>query len=549
VDETYDFENHEPGDAFVVGDYDGDTMRDLAGDFNTDGEVDFGGPDNWYFAWGQSLGGIMSALMGGADPAIKGIAPSAGGGGLSDIGLRSTQGGVKEAVILRTIGPILDSRIVSESDVENERTTCAAGDLSLEFTVPDLNDDVGVEFACADAGSIGQGDGIVVHNWGNDVRRCARADGDGLFRISFPSDFQDRLLVGIYDGSTGDPFVDYEGCEPVEDAVQKRMVDTWERFQEFQFYQWSEGEPLTSPAEGYGHIKGTSSLRAFLGIAQLGLEPGDPASYAPHYFLDPLTSIVPMDPEEHRVNAIIIGTVGDMNVPVNTAAAQGRAAGIVDFTTPLPEYGGRTQNQVLLDNFMIEANEKYGRPFPDDATGRCQAGGCAELFDVDDIDRATDGQNVPYLEDPLRAWKPSVPGEYDREACTPASAPDASSLGLPPEVFWCEDSAGGPCDVMQCGDCTLWSTDEGERHFLEKVYCPGGVSTYIMPYIGTSGTHGFDIPKPDNPFDLDTFMIQLIGTHFYTGGKVFSWQMCLEVEARPENADALCPWIPIMPAE
>jgi hypothetical protein len=546
IDETYDFEHMEPGDAFVVGDYNGDTTRDLAGDFNVDGEVDFGGPDNWYFAWGQSLGGIMSALMGGAEPAIKGIAPTAGGGGLADVGLRSTQGGVKEAVILRTIGPILDSKLVTESDVEAERTECAAGQLSLEFTIPDLNDDVGLEFACAALGegadAIKEGDGVVIHNWGNDVRRCARVGEGGMFRISFPADFMDMLKVAIYDGSAGDPFVDYEHCEPVDRDANKRIIETWERFQEFQFWQWSEGEWLVAPAEGYGHIKSTSKLRSFLAIAQLGLEPGDPVNYAPHYFIDPLQS------EEftaaHHVNAIIIGTIGDMNVPVNTAAAQGRAAGILDYRTPLARYGGRTQNQVMLDNYVMEANERYGRIYPDDATGMCSTSGCNVLFDLDDIDRTTDGQAVPYLEDPLRAWVPSVAGEYDPGACTAAEAPDEDAEGLPDGVFDCP-----MCNVQRCGECFVWSTEAGSRYFLEKVYCPGGVSVYIMPYIDDTGTHGFDIPNPDDPFDLNTFMIHTIGLHFMTGGKVFSWQMCQQVESLEENGDAVCPWIPRLPAE
>ncbi|MDH5492057.1 MAG: hypothetical protein OEY14_08890, partial [Myxococcales bacterium] len=42
------------------GDVDGDGERDLAGDFDGDGRIDFGGWDNQYYAWGQSLGGILS---------------------------------------------------------------------------------------------------------------------------------------------------------------------------------------------------------------------------------------------------------------------------------------------------------------------------------------------------------------------------------------------------------------------------------------------------------------------------------------------------------
>ncbi len=546
VDYTWDFEHTRPGDQFVVGDYDGDGEPNIAGDFNGDGLVDFGGPDNMYFAWGQSLGGIMSALMGGAEPAMTGIAPTSGGGGLSDIGLRSTQGGVKEAVILRTIGPILNSRSVGEDD---SRSVCAPGQLALEFTVPDLNSTAYVEFACADVGGtdgIDPGDGVLVHNWGNDVKRCARVDQDGQFRISFPSDFQDRLVVAFYEGDPGEEiFVDHEYCEVLEGVEEKRVIETWERFTEFQFWQWSEGEPLVSPAEGYGNIKGSSSLRGFLALAQLGLEPGDPINYAPHYFVDPLESFEP-EQADHRTNAIIIGTIGDMNVPVNTAVAQGRAAGILDYTTPLPQYGNRTANQILLDNYVIEANERYGRSYPDDATGMCDDEPCHVLFDLDDIDRDTDGQSVPYLEDPLRAWAASVPGEFDPAACT-VTTTLPTDPNVDDAVWWCDPADG--CTIERCGECYLWSTDDGPRHFLEKVYCPGGVSIYIMPYIGSEGTHGFDVPKPDNEFDLDTFMIQSIGLHFSTGGRVYSWQMCQHVEAKPENEAQLCPWIPVMPVD
>jgi hypothetical protein len=34
-----------------------------------------------------------------------------------------------------------------------------------------------------------------------------------------------------------------------------------------------------------------------------------------------------------------------------------------------------------------------------------------------------------------------------------------------------------------------------------------------------------------------------------TGGRVYSWQMCQQVESIPENEEALCDWIPLLPAE
>jgi hypothetical protein len=54
--------------------------------------VDVGGPDAPYFATGGSLGGILSMTLGGADASVRAAAPVSGGGGLTDVGIRSTQG-------------------------------------------------------------------------------------------------------------------------------------------------------------------------------------------------------------------------------------------------------------------------------------------------------------------------------------------------------------------------------------------------------------------------------------------------------------------------
>src|SRR5205823_203240 len=61
----------------------------LAGDFDGDGVVDLGGPDNDYYAWGQSLGGFFAAILPAVEPTITAAAPTSGGGGLVELGLRS----------------------------------------------------------------------------------------------------------------------------------------------------------------------------------------------------------------------------------------------------------------------------------------------------------------------------------------------------------------------------------------------------------------------------------------------------------------------------
>ena len=78
----------------------------LAGDFDGDGVIDIGGSAPIHMT-GGSLGGIMSGMMSGAEPQLDVSIPVSGGGGLPDIGLRSIQGGVGEAVNLRMMGPLL----------------------------------------------------------------------------------------------------------------------------------------------------------------------------------------------------------------------------------------------------------------------------------------------------------------------------------------------------------------------------------------------------------------------------------------------------------
>ncbi|HAN30925.1 MAG TPA: hypothetical protein DCQ06_04955, partial [Myxococcales bacterium] len=89
---------------------------DIAGDLDGDGTVDVGGPGANYTMTGASLGGIMSAVVGGLEPHLNATVPIAGGGGLIDVGIRSIQGGVKEAVTLRVMGPIYVAKPSGQAD-------------------------------------------------------------------------------------------------------------------------------------------------------------------------------------------------------------------------------------------------------------------------------------------------------------------------------------------------------------------------------------------------------------------------------------------------
>ena len=140
---------------------------DIAGDLDGDGTVDVGGPDANYNMTGASLGGIMSAVVGGLEPHLNATVPIAGGGGLTDVGVRSIQGGVKEAVTLRVMGPIY---VAKPSGKAGEA-------VRIDTIVPNLNKTAEVHVTSVPADVAAQlkvGDTVRVDNLDNDEYDCAR---------------------------------------------------------------------------------------------------------------------------------------------------------------------------------------------------------------------------------------------------------------------------------------------------------------------------------------------------------------------------------------
>jgi hypothetical protein len=130
------------------------------------------------------------------------------------------------------------------------------------------------------------------------------------------------------------------------------------------------GDPLTAPAPGWGYERNTPEFRRFVHLSQAILEPGDPIAYAPHWFsnLLPVRNGVPAP-------ALVVGTVGDTSVPVSTAIAMARAAGLVDETT----------DQVLINAGVVEG-----------------VANLRTLVDPTNYSQGTDGFNAPRLDPPLR---------------------------------------------------------------------------------------------------------------------------------------------------
>lgn len=365
-------------------DVNGDGKKDKAGDFDGDGEVDIGGTGLISIS-GGSLGGIMSVVLGGTEPQIDVAVPVSGGAGLTDIGLRSIQGGVAEAVNLRMMGPLL-------LDLRNADT----GAMELWEYLPDLNDVGRVNLGEIDVSSMKEGDTVVVINQRSGEWRCGRVQADALFRVAVSSDDPDPLTLEFYKGPL--PPQAQTGCYVPDRATPYLTVDTLGRDAAFQGKTYAKGSPLVAFGDGFGLRRNSPETRRFMTIAQTILDPGDPANFAPFFenrLLEYGTG------EKVQTRALVLNTVGDMNVPMSTGAAIARAAGFIPFTERDPRWN-KTPNQVLIDTGSLEATERTRR--------YVNSSGDAVLMDVEHLALVTggdDGFDAPRLDRPLRLFGPS----------------------------------------------------------------------------------------------------------------------------------------------
>ena len=356
-------------------DVDGDGQTELAGDFDADGAVDAGGSANYYMM-GGSLGGIMSMYMAGVEPKLTAVAPVSGGGGLGDIGIRSKQGGVPEAFILRGMGPLFAGTLDT-----------AAGTLRLEQIAPDLNDAATVPIA--DVPGVQVGDTMIVENLRSGERGCGYVLPGGGVRASVACDTADPLRIQLYGG----PQIEGTECELKSDAPAPiATVDTWEIGGVFQSADVEEGDGLYALTEGLGLRRANPEFRRFQGLGQLIIDLGDPANYARHVLEEPLKFA---NGEETGTHSLVITTMGDMNVPASSGVTYGRALGLIDYLRTDPRYG-KPVNQELIDDFTAEAAYNIGRYFD-------PAGNPVHL-DVEDFSQGTDlwGAAIPRKKDPFR---------------------------------------------------------------------------------------------------------------------------------------------------
>ncbi len=61
-----------------------------------------------------------------------------------------------------------------------------------------------------------------------------------------------------------------------------------------------------------------------------------------------------------------------------------------------------------------------------------------------------------------------------------------------------------------------------------------------MPFLDPHGRHAVHPPEPGRRFDMDQFMLNLLGRYFETRGKELRFEAC-------QSKMAACPWIVAVP--
>lgn len=462
-----------------------DGLPDLAGDFNGDGVVDFGGKGSRYGAMGGSLGGILSGIIGGIEPTLDAAAPVAGGAGLIDIGVRSKQGGVPEAVFMPFFGPLVVGDVLEDSPTKTR----------IRFQVSDVNKRRYVHFYNSE--KVRPGDLIVLENLENGEIDQTIVNTDGSFRVAVAADalsaMEKRVVLGMLEDNSNVP-VTVERSDLMGDSLRltifnglggpvKEVIDQWNRSATWQGARYLSGSELTAVSKGHGKKRQTPGFRRFSGLAAMVLEPGDPVAFSRHYAGKTCrkdntdyncTLDFSYDPWiadgsiYASANVLLVPSIGDQNVPVNTGIANARAAGIIELDE-IDERWGMSQNDVLIQYRVLEGTEVTERYTN-------EAGDRSVLLDLDDLDESSASFGEPNLDPPFRI-------------------------------------------------STIIEDESGVEHTV----------ALRVPYVEDHGAHGFGTPEPTLTFDINTFMINQIA-HFFTSGGELRDDLCLE--------DSTCDFLP-----
>ncbi len=391
---------------------------DLAGDFDGDGIVDIGSESPIYVL-GASLGGIMATTLGGIEPEIEATIPIAGAGRLADVGARSLQGGVPDAVMMRVMGPTFQTTVADDGSALVYTQFTELNNL-IDVPIRQLTPPSAVDAEGRPGTDVAlqPGDTMRAVNMVNGEAACAYVlpdtEDNGVAaraRVTLASDLGDAIEISYYRG----PVLETGGeeCELIEEPGDPLLV-----IDKMQTPFDAEGNPytvegvpipggeLTALAEGLGLRRSNPELRRFMGLGQMILDPTDPGVIGRYLAQEKLQ--YPNKGDETGARFLVVTTVGDMNVPANGGVTVSRAVGAVDYLNPDPRYGV-PPNQVLIDTHTAEAvntlaRNRYTEAPTDEALSVLGLDGTLGVHvDVENFSEGDDiwGNNIPRLEEPL----------------------------------------------------------------------------------------------------------------------------------------------------
>ncbi len=355
----------------------------LAGDFNGDGVVDVGGGLPITLL-GGSLGGITGALAAGVEPQIQTLVGVVPGGMLSEVGMRSQLGAIRNAMVLRMMEPIFygvptgtpAAGGVMPGVLTEHVSDAQTSDLDLSLhALPTLNAQ----------------DTVVLLNQRNGEYRCGAVLADGSFRVTVPADKGDALEFRAYAGPL--PPLIRNGCVIPSGVMPTVSVTSVDRDVMYDGVTTSAGSPLVAVTDGYGLKRATPDLRRLAGLAQIAMDSADPMNWAPYW--DKTRTMTYGNGESPGAHVLLIPSDGDPGVPVATGIALSRAAGFIDFNDVDTRYG-KSDQQELIDQWSVEGVARMNHFTVD--------GGVGVLMDVEDLSAITganDGWGVPRLSPPL----------------------------------------------------------------------------------------------------------------------------------------------------
>ncbi len=537
------------GDDYTMGDIDGD------------GIVDLGGPVAPIGMWGISLGGIIAGVLAGAEPSLDAVSPNAGGAGLVDIGVRSSQQGVPEAVMLPVLGPFLVGCTAMDDDqrprLDEEGKSCfksegftpsgeegellpsgevlrlQPGEMELAYLLNNNARQTMVTFAKLT--DVEPGDWIEVENLDNGEVKRRPVDERGRLMISVPADAltasEKRPLLGLTDEDRapviyqntpdlGDRLVirhfkksvaqtatnrDERGEYDVSVRLEATPAVTLSTFMwgaVFQGAIYPAEAPLVALQEGLGLSRNSTEYRRFLGLAQSAIGPGDPAIWSEKISQSPIKVDYDVYQGGHT-HVLQMPTIGDTQVPTSTGIAAARISGVMGSWLrdqkrfPDPRYGWRELFQPLPSRLS-------------------RAGG--ELS----VDQLLIDRYVVEGDTELQRWHEAVESSSIHYVID-----SEEGEGLHPYVLFDIDNISNGAARFSCG-LEEWSAMNGEFNCPEEwedraqvfpvPYDPEGLrltterepgrhDALRIPLLRPTGQHGIYNAQPFRFFDHDAYMV------------------------------------------